>query len=63
MEAFGADSHDSHINCEAIAGVDLADKMSVVFEIHSSGFAAAMAGVAEPHSGIERVARVIENSE
>lgn len=61
METLGAYPDDSQINGEPVARTHLADKMRVVFEIHSPRFATAMIGVAQPDGRIERVARVIEH--
>ena len=63
METLWADSDDSQINREPLAGPHLPDKMGVVFEIHSPRFATTVAGIAKPDSGIECVASVVEHSD
>ena len=63
MKALGANSDDSQINSKPVAGTHLPDEMGVVFEIHSSGFATTVAGIAEANGRIERVARVVEHRE
>lgn len=63
METLGADSDDSQINCQPIAGAHFADKVDVVFEIHRARLAATVIGVAEPDGWVERVARVIEDGD
>lgn len=61
VEALGADSDDSQINGEGIAGAHLPDKMGVVFEVHGSRFAATVVGIAEADGRIESVTSVIEH--
>ena len=63
METLGADSDDSQIDGEPVIGANFPDKMGVVFEIHRARFAAAVAGIVEPHSQIECVAGVIEDGD
>lgn len=60
METLRADSDNAQINGQLVARTHFADKVSVVFKIHSAGFAAAVAGIVEPDGGVEGVARVIE---
>lgn len=63
VEAFATDSDDTQIDGELIAGTDFADKVGVVLQIHSPGFAASVAAIVESDGGIERIARVIEHSQ